>query len=281
VNPVVREHFLQHKPIRWVIDLAEGVVRRSILRVSGERWRKAQEWELRTWKRRNRLHVILARGIFGLLGLAKGPIGDDWNHWWREKFDNYKDLPNELNNAIELGCGPYTNIRLISKDHRIGFIVCSDPLARNYLRFRRSWLAQQHIAGNIMVDFSPAEDSPFRSEYFELVVLINVLDHVQDAEACLKTAIRLTKPRGYFVFGQDLTDLEDSREKGRLVSEDTGHPIRLHHEVLDRLLQPAFEHVLYRILPRELGRNPDVHYGTYLFIGRKRGSEASGKHGPL
>ena len=39
--------------------------------------------------------------------------GDDWNHWWAEHFDDYRFLPEHLGDYIELGCGPYTNTRLI------------------------------------------------------------------------------------------------------------------------------------------------------------------------
>jgi hypothetical protein len=84
--------------------------------------------------------------------------------------------------------------------------------------------------------------------------------------ACLDTALRITKGGGLFVFGQDLTDESDPG----IATKDVGHPILLDHVELDRLLLPVFEVVLREVLAREQGRNPQAHYGTYIFIGRKR-----------
>ena len=46
--------------------------------------------------------------------------GDDWNHWWKERFDGYRFLPVELGDCVELGCGPYTNTRLVLAGRRHG-----------------------------------------------------------------------------------------------------------------------------------------------------------------
>jgi len=199
-------------------------------------------------------------------------VGDYWNYWWREQFENYSAIPKRLDSAIELGCGPYTNMRLILLDRCIDYVVCSDPLAREYIKFKGQWLAEQHAKGKIVLDWSRAEKSPFASSFFDLVVMINVLDHVQDAHACLATAIRLTKPGGYFVFGQDLSNKENIERVyiPEKVGEDIGHPIRLQQSDLDPILMPVFEPILYKILSREESRAPNAHYGTYLFIGRKR-----------
>ena len=91
----------------------------------------------------------------------------------------------------------------------------------------------------------------------------NVLDHVQDAPKCIQEAIRITKAGGCLVIGQDLSD-EGDRER---VGFDVGHPIMLDQAVLDSALLPLLSPLYYKILPREQGRNPSAHYGTYLLIG--------------
>ena len=58
--------------------------------------------------------------------------GDDWNHWWRDQFDVIRS-PAHLGDCVELGCGPYTNTRLILEGRTANRVVCSDPLVRSYL----------------------------------------------------------------------------------------------------------------------------------------------------
>lgn len=200
-----------------------------------------------------------------LPGIATRHQGDDWNHWWALRFDGYETLPIEGRNAIELGCGPFTNLRIILQDRYFKHVVCSDPLAKEYIQFKGEWLAEASRSGRVLIDDHPLEDCPYASDYFDLVVVINVLDHVRDGILSLRQAVRITKSGGYLVLGQDLTNSDDVASVG----EDVGHPIRIEHETLDRSLMPSFEPIIRRILSREEGRNPSAHYGTYLFIGRK------------
>ena len=233
--------------------------------VSKEIWDRAQQYELKAWKWQNSwVNSIVDAGkrFFGHKGVT---VGDDWNNWWCEKFNNYEVIPNQNENAIELGCGPYTNIRLILNKKAIDHVVCSDPLVNEYILFKGQWLASQYARGAILLDNHPIEECPFSDNYFDLVILINVLDHVRDALVCLETAIRITKPKGFLIIGQDLTNESDMINTGN----DIGHPIRLHHEDVDRSILNKFDPKLYKILSREDGRNPQAHYGTYLFIGQK------------
>ena len=177
--------------------------------VPRERWQEAQEWELALWRRENNSHLSWRYYVRLLLGrlrlLPVREFGDDWNEWWACRFDNYTMIPATLDSAIELGCGPFTNMRIISRDRAIGHIVCSDPLVRDYARFGGTWLESQYKSGAIDIDDHRAEDLPFPDAMFELTVMINVLDHVQNARQCLESAARITKPGGLLVLGQDLT----------------------------------------------------------------------------
>jgi SAM-dependent methyltransferase len=241
----------------------------SVRNVSAERWRDAQKWELALWEKGQQ-----RRGVKRVLWRAGAPLlravnsrrawGDDWNHWWKEQFEGYGFLPASLGNCIELGCGPYTNTRLILKGRKASRIVCSDPLSRSYITFRGRWLAEAHAAGRVEIDDHAIEDLPFPQEDFDTVVMINVLDHVRDADTCMRKAIDLIRPGGHFVLGQDLTNDDDLAYH----PYDVGHPIRLRREDLEPYLQ-QFTAVLRKDLARERGRDPRLHYSTLIYAGRK------------
>ena len=183
--------------------------------VSKQRWQAAQQWELKFWNRQNIPSALWKRMLrpflvfFGLRDAQVQAELDDRNQWWQKVFNNYQLIPKSLGNVCELGCGPYTNIRLIREDRSINNIYCSDPLARHYIQYQDAWLANAFREGLVNVDFQPAEQCHYKSEYFDLVIMINVLDHVQDAEKCLQEALRVLSVGGHFVFAQDLTSAED------------------------------------------------------------------------
>lgn len=250
-----------------------------VRRVEGRRWQQAQRWELDLWTRTARsdraarLRASLARLGLGMWAIRALGSGDDWNEWWKERFDDYGFLPPDLGDVLELGCGPFTNVRLITRGRRTSRIVCSDPLARRYRSLRGTWLAEASRAGLVEIDDHPAEECPFPDHSFDLVVMINVLDHVLDLDRSLSSAIRVTRPGGILILGQDLSDAGDIERVG----VDIGHPIRASHDDLDELIGSGFEPLIHRVLDREDGRNPAAHYGTYIFAGRKVGVESDTK----
>lgn len=242
---------------------------RSVRRVSTDRWREAQRWERALWvngqRKRGwkRLVWPVAAPVLRAIGWKRA-WGDDWNHWWAERFDDYAFLPDELGDVIELGCGPYTNTRLVLRGRAAQRVVCSDPLVGTYTTFRGRWLADASAAGRVELDDHPIEELPFPASSFDLVVMINVLDHVRDADLCLRTAVSLVRPGGYLLLGQDLSDAADVAHH----PYDVGHPIRLRREDVDRHLEPLTP-VLRNDLSREEGREPRLHYATLVFAGRR------------
>jgi ubiquinone/menaquinone biosynthesis C-methylase UbiE len=110
------------------------------------------------------------------------------------------------------------------------------------------------------------EDLSLPDRSIDLCICINVLDHVQDADRCFSQMRRILK-NGVLVVAQDLSNEED-RESCPESWSDIGHPIKMDAEFLDSHLSDMAP--LYRrILPREEGRNPRCHYGTYLFVGQQ------------
>ena len=118
------------------------------------------------------------------------------------------------------------------------------------------------------MDDHPIEEIPYKDNNFDLTVMINVLDHVQDADLCISNAIRITKPGGIIIIGNELTNKDDlvsvQQEEGEI-----GHPIKIDHTWLDQHLHERLEPIVYKVLPREAGRDPAHHYGVYIFSGKK------------
>jgi len=208
-----------------------------------------------------RFVALVARPILAALGSDRA-AGNDWNDWWSHQFEGYRFLPAQIGDYVELGCGPYTNTRLIVKGRNVRRIVCSDPLITSYLRFKHRWLAEAYRKGLIEVDDHPLENIPYPPASFDVVVMINVLDHVFDFDVCMRNAVELVRPGGFLLIGQDLSTDEEAQH------EDVGHPIRVTADDVTGHLR-EFVPVVNKQLGRSEGRNPHYHYSTLIFAGRK------------
>ena len=234
--------------------------------VDKNRWESAQKWELEFWQKAENktglkgMAFKLARPFLAAIH-SRRASGDDWNEWWAKQFDNYSFLPTHVGQYIELGCGPYTNTRLVMKGRTADRAVCSDPLADEYVKFEGRWLAEAYKKGQVEVDSHPIEELPFEPGTFDVVVIINVLDHVMDADLCMKNAIALLKPGGYFVFGQNLANPE---ETGKHEWFEQGHPIRLTPKDVEPHLE-GLEPVINKTLPPN---DPPLHLGMLIYVGR-------------
>jgi ubiquinone/menaquinone biosynthesis C-methylase UbiE len=122
--------------------------------------------------------------------------------------------------------------------------------------------------GLCAADDHPIEELPFKDDYFDLTVMINVLDHVQNAELCISNAIRITKPGGIIIIGNELSNESDLISMQNAEGE-IGHPIKMDHTWLDHHIHDRLEPIVHKILPREAGRDPAHHYGVYVFSGKK------------
>lgn len=240
-------------------------------KVGSDRWQRAQAWEREHWLRDQKGLARYGKNyiwrILSLLGRVEKYRGDDRNQWWKESFDGYNFLPASIDNALEVGCGPYTNIRLIREVSKPKHIFLSDPLVRTYVKFKMTFVSEMHREAACCIDDHPLEQLPFASNYFDLAVMINVLDHVQDADLCTKNLLHVIKPGGFVVIGQDLTNEEDLLRQPEGLQ--IGHPITLDENWFAPYLK-EFDHVIRKVLPRQSGWAPDWHYGTLIFAGTKR-----------
>jgi SAM-dependent methyltransferase len=234
------------------------------VRTTADSWEAAQVEERREWRRQQTIPYIIMRAI-RRRSIAPQVLFEDWNEWWKQRFHDYKLVPLKQSTVVEIGCGPYTNVRLMLQTHQIENIYCIDPLAEDYKTLPFSWLKKQSKLGKLHIIAAPGEKVPIQTDLADSLLMINVLDHVQDAIKCLGEAHRILKPGGLFIFGQDLTNDEDMASTG----EDKKHPIRLHHEDLISHLSLSFEPLQCDVLGRADGRAPEAHYGTLLYIGKK------------
>jgi SAM-dependent methyltransferase len=241
-------------------------------RVSTEAWQAAQTWERQHWVGAQQARARFGKNyiwrLLALLRMVPKHRGDDYNTWWRQQFENYAFLPHAVDNAIEVGCGPYTNMRLIQERCKPRHLVLSDPLIRTYVGFKLTFVAELYKKAGCILDDHPLEELPFADRYFDLAVMINVLDHVRDAHACMRNLLRVTKSGGCVILGQDLSNDEDMAALRRDLGA-VGHPIKLDHLWFEPYLKTGFDPILYKVLGRAEGRAPDCHYGTLIFAGRK------------
>ena len=242
-----------------------------IQKIDNNRWKQAQEFELK----------------FARLTIESD---DDWNQWWYEKFDRYSILKKRhFANILEVGCGPHTNIRYILPEITYDKIWLEDPLIQYYITYnlnklnsfvnflkstfkkgKINYLLKIFSDLNVNVDLSSSklEDLPYKDYQMDLVVCVNVLDHVSDYDQCMNEIFRVLKKDGILILGQDLSNEEDLIQCPESYS-DIGHPIKVDHHFIEQTLDGKYKKLFETILPRQEGRNPEAHYGTYLGILQK------------
>jgi SAM-dependent methyltransferase len=262
---------------------------RGVARVDHERWLEAQRYERKTWMEHNRSAL------------------DDRNRQHLERFFGYRALAGRhFERAIELGCGPFTNLRLILQVASAGRIHLLDPLVRDYVdhplcRFRGgrlgglrlpplasllalrtprvalSELAGALRAGGVLgrpVQLEATSIEDFRTEQrFDLVVMINVIEHCRDVDAVLRKVDEILLPGGTFVFHDKFMSPAGVRATLEDVY-DAGHPIRIQRGVVDAFLEPRF-HLEFRAEFRDVDEFGGLQFDTtsVYFVGRRR-SEA-------
>lgn len=242
------------------LDPASGVVA-----VSPERWALAQRAEQAHWMRRgigaqddrNRQHLLSFRSFEALRGRS-------------------------FRHALEIGCGPFTNLRLIGRTCKIGRCTLLDPLVRSYLSHpycyydeRMLDLGPTGVAGRIARKLLPRcyraaqramgrcipvaalEPAPIEtyapSSRFDLVVMINVLEHCFDGRRVFGNILAACEPGAAFVFMDALYDaapMADSLAR----QYDAAHPLKIDRRVLLDFLQSNFDELFSRVVPRHSTR---------------------------
>lgn len=191
---------------------------KGIHKVPKDRWIKAQKYEKKTWMNN-----------FG----AK----DDRNYEHLNRFENMQSLKNlklENTSVIELGCGPFTNLRLLTNVLTPKKITLLDPLISDYLNHPNCTYKTGKLNDiSVTTIKSPIENFE-TSEKFDVVIMINVIEHCFDVDSIFTKIKSILNKDGVFIFSDVYF-----RDVHTLASNiyDAGHPLRLSEEKLNSFLE--------------------------------------------
>jgi len=240
--------------------LTEG---RGIDRVPIDRWERAQAYERKTWLGKH----LSAR--------------DDRNHDHLLHFEGYKVLRGlSFSHAIELGCGPFTNLRLIARSCRIERCTLLDPLVEEYLRHpncsydrkalfcHRSLLLRNFCKIPIaQIIPSPIEEMSIQVQ-FDLLVIINVIEHCYDINRVFKKIISVMRKNAYIVFHDKYYDYAETARNAKRIY-DAGHPLRVDRKVVGDFINTKFSTVFKKDRRVDYWfEGEDLGYDAFYFIGR-------------
>lgn len=207
-------------------------------------WNRAQAWELDIW-------------------MKSTVQGDRWEQHKRW-FANYSTLRGvELGNVLEIGSGPYTQSMYIVDELGSGTLkslTLVDPLLDQYLLKVKDVRYRDFAGYPVHLVRAGAEDADFllRDGAYDVVVMINVVEHCRNAWSVFQTLWNKLRPGGILVFNEYTYNHRDY-----FVQE--GHEIKLRAGALRALLdqfQPLYE----RVYDRE---GDYREYAGIYFIGRK------------
>lgn len=219
-------------------------------------------------------------------------------------FDEYSILAGRhFSHAIELGCGPFTNLRLIADVCDIESCTLLDPLIPKYLnhpnccydehrlkisyskyakysypknrilrklrKLREKSMDSLRLHRKIPIRklFScPIEEMPPEGQPCDLVVMINVLEHCFDIEAILQKILELLPIEGILIFGDILFD-EQHLQAWLPHAYDAAHPLRVSEEVIRQFLADHFQ-MLYS-QEKLIVRDNNFRCKSLCYIGKK------------
>lgn len=265
-----------------LVDSTDGVSR-----VPLDRWEEAQRYERRTWLEKNRSAI------------------DDRNWYHSERFANYAPIRGmHFDRAIELGCGPFTNLRILLHHVTARHVCLLDPLIDAYLthphcyyrghrlggvanpsclrktdvvghpvsfarHLRDAWKVGGVSGQPVHLIRSTIEDYVVEHS-FDLVVMVNVLEHCRDARAVFQRVVEMVEPGGMLVF-HDVLYAAAQLEQLAAALYDAGHPLRVGSEIVDSFLRQHFDTLMrgeYLVKHQFRGMNTNRH--ELYFVGRRK-----------
>ena len=198
----------------------------GIKKIDKIRWLEAQYYERKTWCN----------------SAAKAMITDR-NEEHQKNFDYYKILPSILENdlsVIELGCGPYTNLRFILPSIRksIDCVDLLDPLINDYMLNSPNCTYKNSILGIYQVNtFNTSIEEFKNTRKYNLVVMINVLDHCFDMDLVFEKISDIIREDGILLLEERVYKGKDKALKESIENTyDAGHPLRISEEYFNSKL---------------------------------------------
>lgn len=236
---------------------------RGVARIDKERWADAQTFESNTWLKDGRRSR------------------EDNNRMYRKYFDNYACLKGKkFDKAIELGAGPFTNARIISEVAEIKELHLLDPLIKSYLSHPHCTYKNNRLKVRTKIPFiyrkmdvklhsSTIEE--FSGEGgFDLIIIINVIEHCFDLNKIFEKILGLSKPGSFLVFYDKYFN---EKELENIINRwyDCGHPLRAQGKIIQEFLDNNFTSLLKRIQYfKRYKRGMDASYNGLFYIGYKK-----------
>jgi SAM-dependent methyltransferase len=279
----IREGLIAKEFLESKNDLQYFSSGKGVFRVSYSRWKEAQDAECNQW---------LVNGI---------TANDDRNIIHLKKFDNYSSISGlHFKNAIELGCGPFTNISLILNFLSVKEISLLDPLINEYLNhpnvcydknsllvrqpepdssinyqinrilkkipFLKKSYGKRHPVKNL---FCTSIEDLDTKESFDLIVLINVLEHCYNAESVFAKISSLLNHEGILIF-HDKYYKDQNVEETLPIYYDAAHPLKVEGRIIEDYLNNNFQ-TIYKLTELQDQTWHNIHEKRDLvyFIGRK------------
>jgi len=199
------------------------LVNDSIMSVDQERWEEAQNYERKTWMVSNR------------------HISDDRNYEHFNRFNSYASLldyqkNNKIESVIELGCGPFTNLRtIIDILPDLKQIDLLDPLLNDYLTHPNCFYKDKKIMEFDVTTHSIPIEKFNTTKKYNMVLMNNVLEHCYDIHKIFKVILTILEDNGVLVFSDVYFKSEDLKTMLEEVY-DAGHPLKLSKNFLDDFL---------------------------------------------
>jgi len=258
----------------------------GVVRVPVKRWQTAQHAEKIHW---------MKRGI--------GSI-EDRNYYHETLFDNYQCLHGtRFERAIELGCGPFTNLRIIGRTVDIGTCTLLDPLINDYLNHpnctykENKLLLAKHLSRKTLVNMAlgkymtklynfvrksvnpalevekliacPVEQMPTDQKY-DLVCIINVLEHCYDVDLVFANTLKIMDCGTVFIF-HDRYYIHDEVKNILAHQYDAAHPLKVERKRVDAFLAENFDSLFNSVVHHEASSDGiEAEYDEFYFIGRRR-----------
>ena len=156
-------------------------------------------------------------------------------NWWKEFKDGlewYKDFSKEVEKftrqfininsetrILEIGTGPAGALTFLKSDHKYGI----DPLEEFFSK-NEKW--RNFRDPKAIYQTGQGEDLPFVNNFFDLVIIDNVLDHCEYPESVLNEINRVLKIEGIIFFRINLYTWwgRNIRRLMELFMIDKGHP---------------------------------------------------------
>jgi len=210
-----------------------------------KRWEIAQESEKEYWEEYTK--DALLKEEFNRHKKKAEILEKEWN--------NFTNLDKNTK-ILQIGCGPEDVISHI----KIGKRYAIDPLAEFYKKkFELNYGSLKFIQGR-------GEELPFKDKFFDIVILANVLDHVESPDKVLSEIKRVLKDDGIFHFENlfyQTNFIRIAKMWGGIKKSITGKIFNIHHPYmfilndLKKIISKDFS-IIHEDIAREIAYYEDI-----------------------